>query len=133
MINRTSQLRRLAGLGAAVAMVAVAAPVAVADPQTRYSPFSQAASPRLGEHLSGRDRVWLPSSPQSAAPRLGERLSGADRSWLAPGSVGPSVALPSGDGFNWSDAGIGAGTAVGGLLLAAAGTLMIRRRATPAH
>jgi hypothetical protein len=55
-------------------------------------------------------------------PRLGEGWSGSDRSWLASGPTGGRTAAPS-DGFQWSDAGIGAATATALLLVLAGGAL----------
>jgi hypothetical protein len=132
MFDHTHDLRRLAGVAAVVATAVIAAPIASGDPPTVPAPIPQVAAARLGEQLSGRDRAWLISSQQSAAPRLGERLSGTDRSWLTS-DVGESpVAQPS-NGFDWGDAGIGAGTAAVAVVVTAGSALLIRRRISPAH
>jgi hypothetical protein len=91
---------------------------------------SQATSPQLGEGLTGDDRVWL--KPQPVPRHLGEGLTGADRSWLIPTTGGGQVALPS-DGFDWTDAGIGAGTVVAALFLVTGSAVAIRRRYSPSH
>jgi hypothetical protein len=103
-----SLIRRFVAVGAAVAVIAFAAPLAAADPAPLFIPQTQ-----------------------HAFPRLGEGLTGADRSWLAPTSGGGQVAVPS-TGFHWGDAGIGAATAatVLGIL---GGAIAIRRRPSPAQ
>jgi hypothetical protein len=93
------------------------------------APLATAGSHRPGEGLSGSDRAWLKTQP----PRhLGEGLSGADRSWLIHTTVGGHGSLPS-DGFDWGDAGIGAGTVVAALFLVTGSAVVIRRRFSPAH
>jgi hypothetical protein len=47
-------------------------------------------------------------------------------------NVGGHGALPS-DGFDWADAGIGAGTVVAALFLVTGSAFVIRRRFSPAH
>jgi hypothetical protein len=114
----TPTLRRLAAVGTATVAVASAAPLATAG------------SHRPGEGLSGSDRAWL--KPQPVPRHLGEGLTGADRSWLVHTTVGGHAALPS-DGFDWADAGIGAGTVVAALFLVTGSAVVIRRRFSPAH
>jgi hypothetical protein len=63
---------------------------------------------------------------------LGEGLTGADRSWLIHTTVGGHAALPS-DGFDWTAAGIGAGTVVAALFFVTGSAVVIRRRFSPAH
>ncbi len=118
MFISTPMLRRLAAVTTAVAAMASAAPLATA------------ASHRPGEGLSGSDRAWLKLQP---VPRhLGEGLDGSDRSWLIHTTVGGHGALPS-DGFDWADAGIGAGTVVAALFFVTGSAVVIRRRFSPAH
>lgn len=50
---------------------------------------------------------------------------------LAPGGGTASVTAPSSDGFNWSDASIGAGVAVGGMLVLIGAALIVARRQSP--
>jgi hypothetical protein len=118
MFDCTPTLRRLAAVGTAVAAMASAAPLAAA------------ASHRPGEGLSGDDRAWL--NPQPVPRHLGEGLNGADRSWLIHTTVGGHGALPS-EGFDWADAGIGAGTVVAALFFVAGSAVVIRRRFSPAQ
>jgi hypothetical protein len=47
---------------------------------------------------------------------------------LAPGGGPPIEAAPSTPGFSWADAGVGAGTAAGALLLLLGGSLAVARR-----
>jgi hypothetical protein len=47
---------------------------------------------------------------------------------LAPGGGSSLAAGPSAPGFNWADAGVGAGTVAGALTVLAAGLLAVRRR-----
>jgi hypothetical protein len=127
MSTHTPTFRRLTVVGAALVATALGAPFAAADPPTVPLPISANSTPRLGEQLSGQDRVWLTSSSQGSAPRLGEGLSGRDRSWLVSGSS-QRPATP-GHGFARGDAGIGAGTTLAVVFLAFGGTLLIRGRA----
>jgi hypothetical protein len=48
---------------------------------------------------------------------------------LAPGG-GPTDVVTNGVGFSWTDAGVGAGTAVAALVLAGGAGLLVRRRAS---
>lgn len=118
MFTSTPTLRRLATVGTAAVAMASAAPLATA------------ASHRPGEGLSGDDRAWL--KPQPVPRHLGEGLNGSDRSWLIHTTVGGQGALPS-DGFDWADAGIGAGTVVAALFFVTGSVVVIRRRFSPAH
>lgn len=131
MFDHTHKLRRLASLGATVLTAIIVAPTAIADPPTIPSRIVHSSSPGLGEHLSGRDRVWLASS-STGLPRLGEQLSGADRRWLN-GSSGSPEAQASSGGFDWADAGIGAGFAFAAVVLGGGGALVIRRHPPLAH
>jgi hypothetical protein len=47
---------------------------------------------------------------------------------LAPGGGSTLAAAPSSPGFNWTDAGVGAGVVAGALLVLAGGLLVVRRR-----
>jgi hypothetical protein len=131
MFDCTPTLPRLAAVGTAVAAMASAAPLAAAADQSPVpASHSQATSPQLGEGLTGDDRVWL--KPQPAPRHLGEGLTGADRSWLIHTTGGGQVALRS-DGFDWTDAGIGAGTVVAALFFVTGSAVVIRRRYSPAQ
>lgn len=168
MFDRSLRVRSVLSVGAAVAALAIAVPLAVAggplfiphaqtgqglSPVIRDklgeigawavpSATSRERATRPGEGLSGADRAWLSpgqaaSSLRQTAPRLGEGLTGVDRSWLAPTATEPRVAAPRvappSSGFDWGDAGIGAGAAAAILLVATGSAVAIRRRVTPAH
>lgn len=47
---------------------------------------------------------------------------------LAPGGGAASFTAPAPDGFSWSDAGVGAGAAVGGMLALIGAALIVARR-----
>jgi len=47
---------------------------------------------------------------------------------LAPGGGSSLAAAPSPSGFNWADAGVGAGVVAGALIVLAGGLLAVRRR-----
>ena len=128
MFDCTPTLRRLAVVGTAVAAMATAAPLAAAASKPRVpASQSQATAPRPGEGLSGGDRVWL--TPQPVPRHLGEGLTGADRSWLIHTTGGGHEAL----GFDWTAAGIGAGTVVAAFFFITGSAIVIRRRLSPAH
>ncbi|HKD33794.1 MAG TPA: hypothetical protein VKB73_10020 [Gaiellaceae bacterium] len=113
MFNRSLKARSVIATGTAVATLGIAAPLATADPAPVFIPQTQQAPP---------------NSLRQNAPRLGEGLTGADRSWLAPSTV----TMPS-SGFNWGDAGIGAGTTALVLLIAGGSVVVIRRRVSTAQ
>jgi hypothetical protein len=52
---------------------------------------------------------------------------------LAPGSGGTTTVVSTGDGFDWGDAGIGAATAIGAVLLASVAAVAMRRRGRLAY
>jgi hypothetical protein len=110
---RHARNRKLKALAAALATAAVAAPV------------TQAAL-----HVDARHQALLDKAPQAQVDARHQALF--DR-----GEQGPSVYVTkapqqsASDGIDWGDAGIGAGAAVGVILLGAGGALVVRRR--PAH
>ena len=67
-------LKSVVGIGAVVAALGVAAPLAVADPAPLFVPHAQTEMPRRGEGLSGADRSWL--SPRQTTPELTRRMIG---------------------------------------------------------
>ena len=105
--------RKLKTLAAAIAVAAFAAPV------------TQAAV-----DVDARHQALLDKAPQAQVDARHQAL-------LERGDQGPSVyvtkapAQTSSDGMDWGDAGIGAGMAVGVILLGAGGALVVRRK--PAH
>ena len=110
MFDHTHKLRRLASLGAVLVTATVAAPVAIADPPTIPSPVIS----------------------EGAGVYHGDRLSGADRNWLTLSSGDGPAGHPT-SGFDWGDAGIGAGLAFAAIVVGAGGALVIRRRTPLAH
>jgi hypothetical protein len=129
MLARNLKVRRLVVLAVAVAAVTIARPLAAAahDPIIRHS---REGSPHLGEGLSGADRSWL--RERQVTQRLGEGLTGSDRSWLAE-THGAAQASSPANRFNWADAGVGAATAAGLLVVAGGSAVAIRRRFSPAQ
>ena len=105
--------RKLKALAAALAVAALAAP------------GTQAAL-----RVDARHQALLDKAPQAQVDARHQALF--DR-----GEQGPSVYVTkapqqsASGGMDWGDAGIGAGTAVGVILLGAGGALVVRRR--PAH
>jgi hypothetical protein len=114
MSDRRLRTRSVVAIGTAVAMLGIAAPLAAADPAPMFIPQTRQAPA---------------NSLRQNAPRLGEGLTGADRSWLTPS---PSEAVPP-SGFNWGDAGIGAGATAIVLLVATGSAVAIRKRVSPAQ
>ena len=132
-------------LGSVIACVAAAAAIAapVAQADSWGTDGRQAAPALMTEHSLGQN------GPSSNALRCGQLDPWAYR--LVCGGAGPDgsatrvVSLPTGPapsasqyvpsaGFDWRDAGIGAATMVGVLvLLGVAGTFAFRRRRTVAH
>lgn len=129
-----------------LAVALIGAPVATAGTDTgigipagRDTMYSSA--PLVSEKTAGLFRV------QQSSPLVSEKTAGLFRVerpalasekttglWRAPVpvSVTSPVARPD-SGFDWSDAGMGAGITLASLLLASAGALAIRRRWLPAH
>jgi hypothetical protein len=117
MSDRRLKTRGVVAIATAIVTLGIAAPLATADPAPRFIPQTQQAPP---------------NSLRQNAPHLGEGLTGADRSWLTHSPSEPHIAVAS-SGFNWGDAGIGAGAAAAVLLVAAGSAVVIRRRLSPAH
>ena len=140
MHDRSLRVRSIAGLGAAVAAIAIVAPLATAAPGQLFIPRSQmqaqgsrdARSRAATREKLGEIGAWAVPALRSPTPRLGEGLTGADRSWLAPTASERPMVSPS-NGFNWGDAGIGAGTAAFATLVVGGSVVALRRRLLPAH
>jgi hypothetical protein len=135
--RRLSRLRSSAAL--ALAVTAVAAPVAVADSPAGGghlsgggAPVAVADSPAGGGHVpSGRLAVVArhdAARPQTPADVAGRDAPGPDRSTTGPVVVSPP-AQTAADGFDWLDAGIGSAALAALLALATAGAVRIRGRA----
>ena len=105
--------RKLRAFAAALAVAAIGAPVtqAVVD-------------------VDARHQALLDKGPQAQVDARHQAL-------FERGASGPSVYVTTAptqstsDGVDWGDAGIGAGMAVGVILLGAGGALVVRRR--PVH
>jgi hypothetical protein len=80
----------------------------------------QAINNKLGEI-----GAWAVSSPQqtNTKPLVSEKLAGLNLS--------PTTTNTSGDGFNWSDAGIGAALAFGFVVLGVGSLLTVRQQHKP--
>jgi hypothetical protein len=123
---------RLAGAVAGIAAIAaLAAPTALADPPNypRHVPRAQVGLNHEPEIVSG----LAPSPEGRLAPRpeiIGGVASSGDRV-LVSRLTQPS-ALAS-HGFDWTDAGIGAGVALAGVALASGCALALRKRVSLAH
>ena len=80
----------------------------------------QAINNKLGEI-----GAWAVSSPQrtNTKPLVSEKLAGLN--------LPPATTNTSGDGFNWSDAGIGAALALGFVVLGVGSLLTVRQQHKP--
>lgn len=125
MFSKQHRFKRLA---TAIVAAAILLPVAQAGAQA-------SSTSELGEYGAPR------AMPSDYAGHLGQlpRAMPADYGTLVePGQYGMPRALPAdhepvggtagGSGFDWADAGIGAGAAFGLVLLAAAAALTVRGR-----
>lgn len=113
-----------------IAAMLIGAPVATAGTDTGIGipagrDVVSDSAPLVSEKTAGLFRV------QEPAPLVSEKTTGLWRT-PAPVSFASPAAGPNG-GFDWSDAGVGAGITMTSLLLASAGALAIRRRGLPAH
>jgi hypothetical protein len=123
--------RKLAGAVVAVAAAAaLVAPTALADPPNypRHLVQSQTGLIHEPEILGG-----LAASAEGRPAPHPEIVDGI----LSPGAhvvASPVTGAPSAHvGFQWADAGIGAGVALAGAVLAIGCALAVRRRVSPAH
>jgi hypothetical protein len=107
--------RKLTSVAAVVAAVTV--PVTVAAPAALAHPSTKPSSVRLITDTLGGDG----RPPQRD---IGYRII---TDTLAPGGGRVVVAVPAVTGFDWGDAGIGAGVAVAGAALAAAAARVVQR------
>ena len=128
-----SPITRLAGAAAAVIAVAMfAVSAAIADPPNyqRYMPQVQVGLTHEPEIVSG----IIPAAEGRLAPRpeiIGGVAGYGD--YLVATHSTRSGLLTSQSGFDWTDAGIGAGSTLAAVAFAAAGALAMRRRAPLAH
>jgi hypothetical protein len=115
----------------AIAVAAIAAPAATAgtDAGLGIPSGRDAVSPTAP--LVSEKTAGLFAAPQLSSPLVSEKTTGL---WPTPVrvSTAPVLAAPEA-GFDWSDAGIGAGISLASVLAASAGALAIRRRGLLAH
>jgi hypothetical protein len=128
--RRIVQIRRTAAL--ALAVGALAAPAAVADPPAGHDlPAIDAGRPAAPVDLRSPDARDA-ARPAALVDLRSPDARDAGRSAPAPVSISQPAAAQS-EGFDWLDAGIGAG---GLALLLVAGTgaaMTVRTRRSPAH
>jgi hypothetical protein len=80
------------------------------------TPFQTRRRRSIAAALAAASLVWAPSA--GARPESGEP-------GVTPPTAPAQVEVVTADGFDWADAGIGAGAAVGLVLLAAAATTAV--------
>ena len=124
--------RKLKALVAALATVALAAPVAQAGIQTdaRHQALVDKAI-KAGIDLDKRPHSILVKAPVQVDPQhtilLMHRHAGG-LNYTTHADVSRPEPAASGGGMDWSDAGIGAGAAFGAVLLGAAGAFVGRKK-----
>jgi hypothetical protein len=121
-------MKALLLIAAIAAAVAVAATSALASTAPAAAQGINVITDTLGG--KGQPDTMAPTSAEDAyhhyAPGVGTSGSGFYRAHLA--HIPAATATPSGDGFSWGDAGVGAVTGFGALFLVAGMTLLVRRR-----
>jgi hypothetical protein len=135
MRNHRRKNRLLRRLALAFAAALVAVPAA----QAHHDEGANIPADRGGLLVQGDDKTGLvqPTAQPQSWPGVDPRTYGSKvvpidvlpepQSW--PGVAGPAAAplqVVEPDGFNWGDSGIGAGTALAVILLAAGGLLAVR-------
>jgi hypothetical protein len=114
----------------ALAIALFGAPLATAGADTGIGiPAGRDATPQSVPLVT--EHTWR--VPRGSQPTffLSENTKGQSRVPL-PASAAPVLTGPNA-GFDWSDAGVGAGITLASLLCASAAALAIRRRGLPAH
>jgi hypothetical protein len=113
---------------ALIALVATIVTMAVAGPALGDTFITDTLAP--GGSMSPQHRWFLIEHSDQTAQPQGYRFI---TDTLAPGGGAASVSAPASDGFRWSDAGVGAGAAVGGMLaLIGSALIVVRRQGRPA-
>jgi hypothetical protein len=137
MLRTTNMHLRFAqGIAVAAVVAALLGPTASATPL-----ITDTLAPGGGASISGHHFVTsIPVSAEayrfvaytdtlaqggSAAPTVGYRFI---TDTLAPGGANAVVSVPSGSGFNWTDAGAGALVALALMLAALTGRQLVTRR-----
>jgi hypothetical protein len=101
--------------------------IKVGDPG--FAAVQTSSKPIVSEKLAGLSQTAQPSSTHVI---VSEKTAGLVQPFSH--STEPVLVANNDDGFNWSDAGIGAGALFGTMLLGAATALTLRRhRGTLAH
>ncbi len=123
-------MKAMLALTAALAVIAVAAPAALAHGQTQGYRF---ITDTLGGN--GHPKQVPAQGYRFITDTLGGNGQPAARGYrfitdTLGGNGGASAAAPSatGNGFSWADAGVGAATAVGSILVLLGGALVAMRR-----
>jgi hypothetical protein len=89
---------------------------------------TQSTAPLVSEKTAG---LYQDVQPVSSAPLVSEKTTGLVQPFS---NTEQPVLISTDNGFDWSDAGIGAGALFGTMLVGAAGALTLRRhRGTLAH
>lgn len=114
----------------ALVVAAIAAPAALAGTDSGIGiPAGRdamtPAAPLVSEKTAG---LW--QRQQQSKPLVSEKTAGL---WRAPVAVRSVPVTAPDTGFDWSDAGIGAGVTLASLLVASAGAVAVRRRGLLAH
>ena len=130
-MNASSPTRRklAAAFAATAAAAALAAPAALGDPPTYYGHVwaAHVATARVPEIVAG-----IAAQPEGRPAPQPEIVSGV----TSP--TGALLATSRGThdasrGFDWADAGLGAGIALAGVALASGCALALRKRVSLAH
>jgi hypothetical protein len=124
-----AQRRPLAALGLALAVAAVVAPAVQAKPTSANIRIRQYADDLHSRSMVSIERRRFVRPPTPARPALGPpRNYGLTNTRSRPGLYQPVDRVVSDDssGFDWADAGIGAGSALG-LMLLGGGALLAAR------
>jgi hypothetical protein len=130
------------GPGTALAVTAIGAPTASgrldlgtqqqsSGPHTQTVPVATPTLPRAKAALAAAIERAKLQALDNHVPPMG-RTSNADTNAYAT-VTHPNPATPSGSGFDWSDAAIGAAIAAVIVLLITASTLAVRQRRQPRH
>jgi hypothetical protein len=136
-------MKALLTLAAVLAALAVAAPAALGAGKPQGSTFITDTLGGNGSPQATPDAFerYVASHTAQATPDAFERYVASHTAQptqpqgtrfitdtLAPGGGASSKATSVAAGFSWADAGVGAGTAVGALLMLLGGSLLVARR-----
>jgi hypothetical protein len=119
--THTTVSRLSRGIAVAASLVALTAPAALGDPPNQHDPWFNYAVSTGGTTQFVTDTL-APGGGTAETP--GYRFV---TDTLAPGG-GLVTSAPAATGFDWSDAGIGAASSVGLLLILLGGAQLVSRR-----